>query len=691
MQKNLTSAITTARWAASNGLRAVDYLRVSTEEQVKGYGIAYTGKRTKKHIANKQWDHVGTYADEGYSGSLEAHERPDLNRLMQDARQVPRPFDVVCVPEERAIGRAGRAFWPWVWELEDLGVFVAIVKGDYDNTTAEGRSRMRKAADRAEDERETIRERTQGGIQEKAEEGGYIGGKVPFGYRVIDKGIKGESRLGIDDCANCQPGCTLKHEADFLRVGRAYFVELRDWSEVAMRCNSDGYRKRNGEPWGYHSARQQILSDIILEARQVFRGSRYVQRDSDGNPVYGEAVVIKLDPIFTPEEVAELRQANKKPPRKSPTSRTYTLSGRIVSPCGKRYVGGGKGRREKQYRCQGRIAAYPGAPTCDCGYLRAEPIEAEAWRKVKKLLGNLDQLRAMADDWVGVRSGSRINFTERIAELDKQIAAQKKAVNVTISMTAKQIATEDEDLSEEEAERRVAEVVAPLQQELSKLQKDRSDIISWQEESDAAGDRITQLVNLAEMANRRLHNMPLEKQYELMAMIESEVTIIGETPQGRKGQPCALAAWFSERELEIPLLSDVAWQKVAPLVDWQSRNLDPRTVLTGILYKVRTDTPWKNIPSMFGSPATLQTYWTRWRRSGFWERAMEALADENSTPLPTPSPPTIKLRCLIEPEALLESEGRSGESAARDSPAGHRPCPRRSRSGWCPTPRCWRS
>lgn len=99
MSKNLTGAIAGARRATSTRLRAVDYLRVSTEEQVKGYGIAYTGKRTKKHIAKKEWDHVGTYADEGFSGSLEAHQRPDLNRLMQDARQVPAPSTSSASPK----------------------------------------------------------------------------------------------------------------------------------------------------------------------------------------------------------------------------------------------------------------------------------------------------------------------------------------------------------------------------------------------------------------------------------------------------------------------------------------------------------------------------------------------------------------------------------------------------------------
>ncbi|MER7035303.1 recombinase family protein, partial [Streptomyces albidoflavus] len=55
-----------------------------------------------------------------------------------------------------------------------------VVKRDYDNSTPEGESKMRKDADYAEDEREIIRERTQGGIQEKAENGGYTGGQGPL-------------------------------------------------------------------------------------------------------------------------------------------------------------------------------------------------------------------------------------------------------------------------------------------------------------------------------------------------------------------------------------------------------------------------------------------------------------------------------------------------------------------------------
>ncbi|MFF6809035.1 recombinase family protein [Streptomyces sp. NPDC012403] len=161
---------------------------MSTEHQRKGYGIAYTGRRVVKHIADKGWALVDIVADEGSSGSLDHTQRPDVRELMRQARMTPRPFDVVTVYEDRAIGRKGRALWPWVWELQDLGVFTAVVVGGHDNATEEGESRIRKAADRAEDELIVIRNRTQGGIQEKAEcmghEGACLGGSVPYGRRV---------------------------------------------------------------------------------------------------------------------------------------------------------------------------------------------------------------------------------------------------------------------------------------------------------------------------------------------------------------------------------------------------------------------------------------------------------------------------------------------------------------------------
>ncbi|MFK0253109.1 recombinase family protein [Streptomyces sp. NPDC090445] len=147
MGESFMSAINVASHTMQySTLRAVDYLRVSTEEQAKGYGIAYTGKRTAAHILRKGWAHVDTFMDEGESGTLPWEQRDGATKIMDLAVQAPRPFDLVCVYETRAVGRQNRVFWEWVWKLQDLGIFVAVVDEDIDNTTEDGEARMRDMA-----------------------------------------------------------------------------------------------------------------------------------------------------------------------------------------------------------------------------------------------------------------------------------------------------------------------------------------------------------------------------------------------------------------------------------------------------------------------------------------------------------------------------------------------------------------
>ncbi|MFE2846768.1 recombinase family protein [Streptomyces scopuliridis] len=633
----------------------MDYLRVSTEEQAKGYGIAYSGKKTARYISQKGWEHVGTFVDEGVSGALESHQRPDLRRLMERAWTVPRPLDIVVVNEGRAIGRTGRAFWRWVWELQEIGIFVAVVKRDYDNSTPEGESKMRKDADYAEDERELIRERTQGGLQEKAEDGGYVGGKAPYGYRVAGRGRTGESRLVLDECRE-SGDCEAKHEACALRRGRTLFVALHDWGQVTAVVNAEGFTKRDGRPWSGQSLRQQVLNPIVLEARQVFRGSREVKRDRYGWPLNGDPVVIPLPPVFTPAEVEELQAANRNPARTPQKARVYTLSGRIISPCGKRYIGGGTINRAKAYRCQGRSEAYAGAPTCSCPYLAAHPVEEQTWRRMRMLLGDADRLQAMAGCRTGTAAGQRDGSEERRAALDRQIRTQRRAVAIALSVAAKEVAARG--LSLAESEKAVERLIAPVQAELEMMLDSKRAMTARQAESTTTQEKSAQLVELAAMAHRTLNHLPLERQKEFMAALEVRVTFLAPPRRGRNGQPCALAAWFIQRELPVPLLTDEGWAKIEPVINHRPRGISPRMVMTGILYKARTGIPWRNLPALFGQTSTLRTYSGRWRESGIWANAMQALSAAESTPLPAASELNTRIECFIEPRSLL----RNGQS-----------------------------
>ncbi|WUH93893.1 recombinase family protein [Streptomyces sp. NBC_00433] len=645
--------IEVAARAQKTQLRAVDYLRVSTEEQVKGYGIPYSSKRTAKHIVHKGWEHVGTFADEGVSGSLLAHERDDLTRLMVRARQTPRPFDVVVVNEERAIGRAGRAFWPWVWELEDLGVFVAVVKGDYDNTTPDGRSRMRKAADRAQDERETIRDRTQGGIQEKAEDGRHPGGQARYGYHIADQGRVGQSRLALDICGGTERctrtgPCQTLHETTVLRRGRHLVIQFHgNWGRAVLTLNAEGFVSRSGKPWSVANFRNRFLQS--LDPRYVFRSAANATLDADGSPVWGESVTIDLDPVFTPEEVAEFRRAwNPKFRVRHVGRRTYPLTGRITSLCGSHYVGASPTTKDvsPHYVCAGK-AALPGSEGCSCSQLDALGVEAWAWEAVSGLLGNADKLHVLAERQKARTSEERIDHASRLAELDQQVAEQQDAIDTIMVMGAKSAARRGQ--RGKEAETSVARMIKPLEDELEALEAQRREVVSWQADAVEAAQRTGDLQALAEMAAQGLQDVSAEDQRRLYGLLEITGCLTGPVPQMRKGLACSVAEWFRDAGRLVPDLTNASWAKVAPLMP---RGEKDRPVLEAVLTKAASDARWEELYEKYGTTA-LRTYWRRWKASGLWEQIMAALPEEGR-PVPRRHPlPPIHLHGVLQPGLIL--------------------------------------
>jgi DNA invertase Pin-like site-specific DNA recombinase len=686
MTHTLTSAIDVVDTAVSGPqLRAVDYLRVSTEEQAKGYGIAYTGKRTARHIQKKGWRHVGTYADEGVSGSLEAYERDDLNRLMENVRETPRPFDVVVVAEGRAIGRTGRAFWRWVWELEDLGVCVAVVKGDYDNTTAEGRKKMRKDADYAEEEREVIRERTQGGLQEKAEEGGYTGGNVPYGWRVKDQGKKGESRLVLDIY---EEDGFLKGETITLRRGCSLIVDDgMNWTEAAGRLNVEGLLNRSGMPWSRDNLKARLMSRAVLEGVQVFRNpasiaasmGRGTKLNRDGKPVYGSTVVIKLEQPFTEERTEELVKAAKKlAKRRAPKSdaRVYPLSRRIKSLCGGHYVGAVQSSTGMRlYVCSAKQRKYVGAKTCECSQINAERIEADVWGRAVKLLGDPEELRSLAAEWVDVSFGSQKGHEERIEELDAQITVQQRAIAAVMRSIALQAAKVG--LSDDEAEEMLSQAVSPLHEEMSRLKKLRRVAVEWQRETEAAEQQARDLRALAEMVKNEMPDMPQESEIDFVELADITVAVLSPVPLRKPLAKCSVGAWFKENGLGVPVeVTDERWTRIESLIkktgrgSGKAKELPLRECIEAILSKGREALSWNGAAEVLprGTGKSLMKRWLRWEEDGTWACVVAALEGVESVPVPEPTNEVPLSDLLVEgkvdPRLLLRDFGTGDQARA---------------------------
>jgi DNA invertase Pin-like site-specific DNA recombinase len=513
MTKALTAALDAIDQYARPRLRAVLYLRVSTEEQVEGYGLTSGEKRGLRFIAERDWEHVHTYRDPGVSGSLQAADRPDLKRLLEAAPAGG--FDVVVVPESRVIGRTDRAYYTWVWELEDQGIFVADAKTKTDNTTDQGREVMREEANYAFKEYARIKSRTQSGIQEKALEGGFSGGKPKFGYRIENPGKRGLSRQVLDACdgkacSYVNGSCEVKHELDSLRLGRKLVIDHHgDWHAAAMDLNAAGYRRRNGKLWTGGDLRIVVMRRDLHLGQVVFRRPGKSRSDK-------ESVIIQLDRAFTDAEIEELKAAVK-PRRNRKRPEGFMLSGRIESLCGSYYVG-----RSSHYMCRERTHKN----TCDCPAMDAGRLDAWVWSEVCALMGDEERLKALAEEWTGLSAGSRADLLKRLTELDRKIEELNEAIDVATVATARSAARRG--LPREEAQALAERTVRPLEKELADLERQRAQVASWQQESVAAAQRAADMKALAEQARHRLDTFTREQREEFLGLLNIRLKVKGQ-------------------------------------------------------------------------------------------------------------------------------------------------------------------
>ena len=73
-------------------------------------------------------------------------------------------------------------------------------------------------------------------------------------------------------------------------------------------------------------------------------------------------------------------------------------------------------------------------------------------------------------------------------------------------------------------------------------------------------------------------------------------------------------------------LTDEAWAWIAPLLPKNGRRggrwRDHREVVNGILWKLRTGAPWRDLPERYGPWQTCYDRFSRWRRDGTWDRLL---------------------------------------------------------------------
>lgn len=169
-------------------MKAFLYLRVSSEEQAKhGYSLDAQETALLDFCATKDHIVVGIYRDEGISGRKPYNKRPAMVQLLQDLETV-KP-DIILFTKLDRWFRNIREYYKVQDILDRNKVDWKAINEEYDTSTASGRLYVNIKLSIAQDEADRTSERIKDIQGQLVAQGKVLGGKVPLGYKIVDKRV----------------------------------------------------------------------------------------------------------------------------------------------------------------------------------------------------------------------------------------------------------------------------------------------------------------------------------------------------------------------------------------------------------------------------------------------------------------------------------------------------------------------
>lgn len=232
-------------------LRAAGYIRVSQERAARnGYGLAAQETDIRKFVTYKDLELVELYREEGVSGYKK--NRPALDRLLADVKAGR--FNVVVFPSIDRTGRSVKDVIEIDRALRKHGVDTVFLREGVDTSTPTGELFRNIMASLAEFEGRMIHERLSKGKRQKASQGGYVGGWLPYGYR------NGDGRISM-----------VPEEAKVVEQAFRWRADGKTPHWIAARLNEQRVKTQKGGPWRA-STIQGMLGNRFYTGRVEFEG-----------------------------------------------------------------------------------------------------------------------------------------------------------------------------------------------------------------------------------------------------------------------------------------------------------------------------------------------------------------------------------------------------------------------------------
>ena len=222
-------------------LKVADYGRVSTDKEEQLNSLDNQINFFKEYInTNQNWTHVGSYIDEGISGTS-IKKRDNFLKMIKDAKEGK--IDLIITKEISRFSRNTIDSIKYTQELLNNGVIVLFLSDNINTIYPDSEFRLTLMASLAQDEVRKLSERVKFGIKRSIKDG-KVGGSHLTGY------YKKDGKLTIN-----------KNEVPIIKtLFTMYSTNDYSFKQISKHLASLGYFTKKGKPYSETTLKKMITN-----------------------------------------------------------------------------------------------------------------------------------------------------------------------------------------------------------------------------------------------------------------------------------------------------------------------------------------------------------------------------------------------------------------------------------------------